>query len=160
MYSVIQKKGYVRMNVMRLIVPKSLTSYIERDQTLRQALEKMRYHGYSALPVLNSLGEYAGTVSEGDFLWSMVDRGDLTMKGQEDIRVSDIMREDKFPPLRIDSGMAQVVLNLMERNFAPVVDDRGKFVGIVTRRDVLKYLGGEYFRVGASDQAAQSDMPE
>lgn len=146
------------MNVMRLLVPKSLTSYIDRDQTLRQALEKMRHHGYAALPVLNSLGEYVGTVSEGDFLWSMVDRGEFKMKDQEDIRVANIIRGDNFPPLRIDSGMAQVVLNLMERNFAPVVDDRGKFVGIITRRDVLKYLGGEYFRVSASDSLGE--MPE
>ena len=35
----------------------------------------------------------------------------------------------------------------MERNFAPVVDDRNKFVGIVTRRDVLRYLSDSYFRV-------------
>lgn len=146
------------MNVMKLIVPKSLTSYIDRDQTLRQALEKMRHHGYSALPVLNSLGEYVGTVSEGDFLWSMTDRGAFTMKEQEEITVAGIIREDKFPPLRIDSGMAQVVLSLMERNFVPVVDDRGKFVGIVTRRDVLKYLGGEYFRIAATD--APDEMPE
>ncbi len=146
------------MNVMKLIVPKSLTSYIDRDQTLRQALEKMRHHGYSALPVLNSFGEYVGTVSEGDFLWSMADRGAFTMKEQENISVASIIKEDRFPPLRIDSGMAQVVLSLMERNFVPVVDDRGKFVGIVTRRDVLKYLGGEYFRISASD--SQDEMPE
>ena len=135
------------MNIMKLIVPKSLTSYIDRDQTLRQGLEKMRNHGYTALPVLNSLGEYVGTVSEGDFLWSMVDRGESTLRSQEELRVADIMREDLFPPLRIDSGIAQVVLDLLERNFAPVVDDRGKFVGIVTRRDVLKYLSEEYFKV-------------
>ena len=126
------------MNIMKLLVPKSLTSYIDRDQTLRQALEKMRHHGYTALPVLNSLGEYVGTVSEGDFLWSMIDREEGAMREQEELHVSDIMRGDLFPPLRIDSGMAQIVLDLLERNFAPVVDDRGKFVGIVTRRDVLK----------------------
>ena len=146
------KKGYVPMNIMRLIVPKSLTSYIDRDQTLRQALEKMKYHGYTALPVINSLGEYAGTVSEGDFLWSMTERGEFALKDQEELKVADILREDKFPPLHIDSGMAQVVLDLLERNFAPVVDDRGKFVGIITRRDVLKYLSEEYFRVSSEEQ--------
>ena len=138
------------MNIMKRLVPKSLTSFIDRDQTLRQALEKMRYHGYAALPVINSLGEYVGTVSEGDFLWCMVERGEFALKEQEEMHVSDILREDKFPPLRIDSGMAQVVLDLMERNFAPVVDDRGKFVGIVTRRDVLKYLSEEYVRVSSA----------
>lgn len=139
------------MNIMMLVVPKSVTSYIDCDSTLRQALEKMRYHGYTALPVLNAAGEYAGTVSEGDFLWSMTDRGEFFMRDQEEIRVADILKEDKFPPLRIDSGMAQVILDLMERNFAPVVDDRGKFVGIVTRRDLLKFLSEEYFRVGSGD---------
>ena len=44
-------------------------------------------------------------------------------------------------------GMAQIVMDIMERNFAPVVDDRNKFVGIVTRRDVLRYLSDSYFRV-------------
>ena len=139
------------MNIMKLLVPKSQTSYIDRDQTLRQALEKMRYHGYTALPVLNSLGEYVGTVSEGDFLWSMIERDEGSMREQEDMKVSDIIRSDLFPPLRIDSGMAQIALDLLERNFAPVVDDRGKFVGIVTRRDVLKYLSEEYFKVNPEE---------
>lgn len=134
------------MNIMKLLVPKSMTAYVDRDQTLRQALEKMKYHGYTALPVLNSLGEYVGTVSEGDFLRSM-ERTDVSPEKRKELRVADIIREDKFPPLFIDSGMAQIVLDLLERNFAPVVDDRGKFVGIVTRRDVLKYLSEEYFRV-------------
>ena len=137
---------------MKLIVPKSLTSYIESDQTVRQALEKMRFHGYTAVPVINSLGEYVGRLTEGDFLWSMVDRDSFDMKDQESVLGKDVIREDKFPPLRIDSGMAQVVLDLMERNFAPVVDDRGKFVGIVTRRDVMKYLSEEYFRVSSAEQ--------
>ena len=96
------------MNIMKLIVPKSMTSFLEEDCTLRQGLEKMRYHGYTAIPVLNS---------------------------------------DALPPLRIDAGMAQIVMDIMERNFAPVVDDRNKFVGIVTRRDVLRYLSDSYFRV-------------
>ena len=139
------------MNIMKLLVPKSQTSYIDRDQTLRQALEKMRYHGYTALPVLNSLGEYVGTLSEGDFLWSMIDRDEGSMRSQEEMKVSDIIRGDLFPPLRIDSGMAQIALDLLERNFAPVVDDRGKFVGIVTRRDVLRYLSEEYFKVNPEE---------
>lgn len=135
------------MNIMKLIIPKSMTSYLDESWTLRQGLEKMKHHGYTAIPVLNSEGEYIGTMSEGDFLWSMTVRGDFTMKGQEDIRLSDILKKDTLPPLRIDAGMAQIVIDLMDRNFAPVVDDRNKYVGIVTRRDVLRFLSEEYFKV-------------
>lgn len=141
------------MNIMKLITPKSMTSFLSEDCTLRQGLEKMKYHGYTAIPVLNSEGEYVGTVSEGDFLWSMAGREDYTMKGQEDIPLSDILKKDTLPPLRIDAGMAQIVIDLMDRNFAPVVDDRNKYVGIVTRRDVLRFLSEEYFKVREHEEA-------
>ena len=142
------------MNIMKLIIPKSMTSFIDEDCTLRQALEKMKHHGFTAIPVLNGEGEYVGTLSEGDFLWSMAERDDFTMKGQENIRLSGILKKDTVPPLRIDAGMAQIVIDLMDRNFAPVVDDRNKFVGIVTRRDVLRFLSEEYFKVGEGGKSS------
>lgn len=140
------------MNIMKLIIPKSMTSFLEEDFTLRQGLEKMKYHGYTALPVLNREGEYVGTVSEGDFLRSMCDSGDFSRKGQEERSLSEIVKKDTLPPLCIDAGMAQIVIDLMDRNFSPVVDDRGKYVGIVTRRDVLRFLSEEYFRVGDKEK--------
>ena len=78
---------------------------------------------------------------------AFVDRDDFSMRAQEDVRISEILKHDALPPLRIDAGVAQIVMDIMERNFAPVVDDRNKFVGIVTRRDVLRYLSDSYFRV-------------
>ena len=39
------------MNVAFFIIPKSKIIYIYENNTLRQGLEKMRYHGYSAVPV-------------------------------------------------------------------------------------------------------------
>ena len=60
------------MNIVMLLKPKSEVAYIREESTLRQGLEKMKAHGYSALPVLNKHGEYTGTVSEGDFLWDLL----------------------------------------------------------------------------------------
>ena len=42
------------------------------DYSLRQGLEKMKYHGYSAIPVISREGKYIGTISEGDFLWFLL----------------------------------------------------------------------------------------
>ena len=44
------------------------------DNTLRQGLEKLRTHGYTAIPVISRSGEYVGTISDGDFLWFLVDK--------------------------------------------------------------------------------------
>ena len=32
----------------------------------------------------------------------------------------------------------------MNQNFVPVVDDRGMFIGIVTRQDVIRYFVREF----------------
>ena len=45
------------MNVAFFIIPKSKIIYIYENNTLRQGLEKMRYHGYSAVPVLTKDGK-------------------------------------------------------------------------------------------------------
>ena len=57
------------MNVIMLLKPKDTVQYIYEDNTLRQGLEKMRAHSYTAIPVISEDGTYVGTVSEGDFLY-------------------------------------------------------------------------------------------
>ena len=68
------------MNIAYLLVPKQNVAYLYDDFTLRQALEKMRSHGYR-IPVINRDNQYVGTVSEGDFLWYLVDDR-LTRQGR------------------------------------------------------------------------------
>ena len=46
------------MNIMRFIVPKSLVEFVTEDSTLRQALEKMRFHRYAAIPVIDGEGRF------------------------------------------------------------------------------------------------------
>ena len=82
------------MNIAFLLTPKSQVTYIYEDSTFRQALEKLRHHGYSAVPVLTRDGGYAGTLSEGDFLWSMLEVGGASLADCEGIRVSDIKKTD------------------------------------------------------------------
>ena len=60
-------------------------------EKLRQALEKMRHCGYTAIPVIHRDGRYAGTVSEGDFLWYLSDRlnenNSVSKKNLEEIQI-------------------------------------------------------------------------
>ena len=56
------------MNILFFITPKSETAYLYDDCSLRQAIEKIEYHKYTAVPVLNKKGCYVGTLTEGDLL--------------------------------------------------------------------------------------------
>lgn len=132
-------KNTERKSIVFLLTVKAYVSYLDEHCTLRQGLEKMRYHGYSAMPVISEDGTYAGTVSEGDFLWHMIDSGMYAMKSQEEYSIRDILRKGWNPAVKIDATMDELLLRVMEQNFVPVVDDRGKFMGIITRKDIIKY---------------------
>ena len=53
-------------NILRFMIPKSLVEYLTVDSTMRQALEKMNFHRYTAIPVLDSEGKYIGTLRNDD----------------------------------------------------------------------------------------------
>lgn len=55
------------MNIAYFLLPKNRVAYLYDDCTFRQGLEKMRHHGYTAIPVITRDGQYVGTVSEGIF---------------------------------------------------------------------------------------------
>ena len=127
-------------NIMKFLTPKSRTAYIDNDSTVRQALEKMRHHGYAALPVIDEEGVYIGTLTEGDFLWHLFDLKTADLRALEEEPIRGLLRADWNPPVRADATMTDLVEKVKERNFAPVVDDRGCFIGLITRRDVLTYF--------------------
>ncbi len=132
-------KSKERKSIVFLLTVKAFVAFLDIHCTLRQGLEKMRYHGYTAMPVIAKDGTYVGTVSEGDFLWHMLDRGMYAMKSQEEYSIADIIRKDWNPAVKIDTTLDELLLRVMEQNFVPVIDDRGKFMGIITRKDIIKY---------------------
>lgn len=127
------------MNVAFFLTPKSRVAYLEVNDTFRQGLEKMRHHGYTAIPVLDEDGGYVGTISEGDLLWSLVDIGGASMYECENLHIADILKSDRNPPVKITARVEEIVERLLSQNFVPVTDDRGAFMGIVTRQRVLGY---------------------
>lgn len=128
------------MNIISLLIPKANLDYVFDDHTIRQGLEKMRVHGYTAVPVLTRSGKYAGTVSEGDFLWNIIDDSDNSIRSREKNKISDIIREGFNPPVDVYISMEKLFQRATNQSFVPVTDDRGSFIGIVTRQTIIKTL--------------------
>ena len=72
------------MNILFFLTPKSEVAYISEDDTLRQALEKMEYHKYSAVPIVSRTGRYVGTLTEGDLFGGLKNQFNLDLKRGED----------------------------------------------------------------------------
>ena len=127
-------------NILRFIIPKSLSVYITDDSTLRQALEKMNYHKYKAVPIIDDDGKYVGTLKSEDTLRYFMSLGKFNMEAAEDTLAIDIIDKNNVKPLLHSATMSDLIENVKEHNFVPIVDDRGCFIGIILRREVLNYV--------------------
>lgn len=126
-------------NVLLLLTPKTELACLSNRMNVRQALEKMRVHGYTAIPVISKKGEYVGTVTEGDLLYRLMDEdGDLD--SMNDISIREVIREDFMPSVKVSASINELVELITEQNFVPVVDDRNILMGIVTRKKVMQEL--------------------
>ena len=129
-----------KVNLLLLITPKTQVVCLNTTMNVRQALEKMRAHGFSAIPMINNEGEYMGTVAEGDLLWQIVKNEKISLEDLEDILIVDLPRKNDMPAVKVDASTEELVAQIINHNFVPVVDDRNVLMGIVTRRKVMQEL--------------------
>ena len=140
------------MNIMRFVIPKSYVEYVTVDSTLRQAVEKMRYHRYVAIPVLDSEGKYVGSLRNDDVLKFILDRGSFNARDAESIPVTELVKDTDASVVYHDATMSELIEKVREHNFVPVADDRGCFVGLILRRDILNYLLNFYNQIDRGNQ--------
>jgi len=129
------------MNVLFFLTPKCDCVFVEEDDTLRQTMEKMEHASLTSVPFLGKDGSYIGTISEGDLLWGIKNRFgfSLDLKDTEKIPISDFQRKRDYNPVSVRAEIDDVLRLATVQNFVPVQDDDGKFIGIITRTDILKY---------------------
>ena len=93
------------MNILFFLKPKAEVSYLYEDFSMRQGLEKLERSGYTAIPVINRQGEYIGTITEGDFLWSLKNKFALDLKQAEEVPLTIVKRRMRCEPISIDSNV-------------------------------------------------------
>ncbi len=113
---------------------------MEEDDSLRQVVERLEYHGYSAIPLLSKDGKYIGTITEGDILWEMKDKDYPDVHRMEKIRIMEVPRRRDNEAVNVQESMENLYDKITNQNFVPVVDDDQTFIGIVTRKDIIVYL--------------------
>lgn len=132
-------------NILFFLTPKAMCAYVYDDYTLRQALEKMETAGFAALPILSRRGEYRGTLTEGDLLWGLKNLCYMDMRQAESRRIMEISRRRDNVPVRVTTPMKDLVDRASAQNFVPVVDDKDAFIGIITRRSIIKFCMQKLF---------------
>ncbi|HCW53698.1 MAG TPA: CBS domain-containing protein [Clostridium sp.] len=131
------------MNIAFFLIPKNEVVFENQDVTMRQVMEKMEHHGYTAIPLIDKEGKYVGTLTEGDLLWKLKNTPDLNFKNTESVKVKDIPRRIKHKSVSITSNIESLISLAINQNFVPVTDDNGIFIGIIKRSDIINYCYNE-----------------
>jgi CBS domain-containing protein len=120
------------MSVIRDIMSKVVVS-VRPEATLMDAVKVLTKHHISGAPVVTAQGEVVGFISEPNLMDVLFDRG------VRDTPVSNCMSSDVHV---VDSqdpiSMAARMLAMYGIRRLPVVEN-GRFIGVVTRRDLLAY---------------------
>ena len=128
------------MNILFFLTAKEKVAHVDESNSVRQVLEKMKYYGYTAVPLLDKEGHYLGTVTGGDLLWALWQGNSFNIKDTEKINICEIKRGRDNEAVNIYADMHSLLNLALRQNFVPVVDDRQMFIGIVTRKDIIAYF--------------------
>lgn len=127
--------------------------------SVRDAAGLLAEHGFTALPVVNAIGDVVGIVTEADLLRGRIRHDARSPLLSRDLAagpprgtVGEVMTTNVFTahPATDVADLAEQMHRLGVRS-VPVVDSGGRLVGIVSRRDVLRTLS-------RADVAIESDV--
>ena len=128
------------MNILFFLTPKSEVDYINEDASLFKTLSKMQERNYSAIPIVNKSGKYVGTITSGDILGCIKENFNLSLRDAADFPLKNIRRIRDNKAVNANCRIETIIETILSQNFVPVVDDDDNFIGIITRREIMKYL--------------------
>lgn len=138
-------------NILFFLIPKANCSYLFSDFTIRQALEKMEHTGYATIPILDRCGKYVGTLREGDLLWAVKNLCNMDLRETEEHGIMEIEHHRNTRAVSVTTNIDDLINTALDQNFVPVVDDSGSFIGIITRRAIMKYFLDKYNESNAAE---------
>ena len=62
----------------------------------------------------------------------------------EKIKIKDVPKKRDNKAINISTDMDDMVDVIADQNFVPVIDDQEKFIGIITRKDVIRFYYEEH----------------
>ena len=128
------------MNILFFLIPKSQTAFAYESDTVRQVAEKLDYHKYTTIPILDENGRYVDTISDGDLFWFVKRYYSMNFHQSEEINILEVPHQRKYQAIRYDASMEELISLAMSQNFIPVLDDKGVFMGIITRKAIIGYF--------------------
>ncbi|MBO4834797.1 MAG: CBS domain-containing protein [Lachnospiraceae bacterium] len=134
------------MNILACLTPKSDVDFVTDEATLFKVLQTMENRNFSAIPIINKKGRYVGTITSGDILGCIKENFNLSVKDSAKFPVRSVRRTRDYKAIGVHATIEEILDVAVDQNFVPVVDDEDNFIGILTRKEIMKWMREEYNR--------------
>ena len=120
------------------LIPASRIAFVQDDNPLYHAFLILTKVKYSKIPVLDREHRVVGLLSLAMITDKMLMTDKISVDPLSELKVHDVMQTD-FDKINFVETTLETQLHLLIDNaFLPVVDDRGVFQGLLTRREWIK----------------------
>ncbi|MEJ8778563.1 cyclic-di-AMP-binding protein CbpB [Pseudogracilibacillus sp. ICA-222130] len=130
--------------VRDLMIPSEKVAHVQLNNPLEHALLVLIRSGYFAVPVLDTSFKLAGSISKTVILDQILGVETYEMERLSELKVHEVM--DELVSIHQEEPFINGLKAVIDSPFVCVVDDDGYFVGILTRRAILKTLKKDYYQ--------------
>lgn len=137
---------FLEMQIQDFIISSEKVAHVQVGNSAEHALLVLTKTGYSAIPVLDMKYRFRGLVNAQRITDSILGMDHIEYERLPKIKVEEVMQTD-LPLIKIDERFQKALDLLIDQNFLCVVDEGGMFMGILTRRVVLKQLKKQIYQI-------------
>lgn len=139
-------KDFLETQIEDFIISSEKVAHVQLGNSAEHALLVLTKTGYSAIPVLDMKYRFKGLINTQRITESILGMEHIEYEKLPEIKVQDIMQTD-MPLISINERFQKALDLLIDQNFLCVINDEGMFMGILTRRVVLKQLKKQIYQI-------------
>ncbi|MDI9490633.1 MAG: CBS domain-containing protein [Clostridiaceae bacterium] len=110
---------------------------VRTENTLLHTMMILSTVGYSSIPVIDNQHYLQGVISLPLIIEGVKNHISYDWDKLSEMKVEDVICHD-YSVVNEDADLEDILHQMVDHNFVSVVNEEGKFVGIYTRKNILK----------------------
>ncbi|GAA0324930.1 CBS domain-containing protein [Bacillus carboniphilus] len=135
----LQNSDFLKATLDELIIPAERVAHVQMGNNLEHALLVLTKTGYTAVPVLDAHFKLHGLISTPLILDHITGLERIQFESLDESKVEHVMKQE-IPRIQKNGHFQKALSLLVDNPFVCVEDSDGYFIGILTRRALLKQL--------------------
>ncbi|WP_427138458.1 cyclic-di-AMP-binding protein CbpB [Psychrobacillus psychrodurans] len=135
----VSSKDFLQIPILEYIISAEKVAHVQLGNNAEHALLVLTKTGYSSIPVLDVKYRLQGLISSQQITDEILGLEHIEYERLPDLKVDDIMKKD-IAVIHVDEKFQKGLDLLVNNPYICVVDDERTFLGILTRRVILKQM--------------------